>query len=87
MLFRSRYTLLKNNNIYHRQHSETIIWKICNRGKEASLAKQLEFECESFKNKSVMEIDTEYLGHHYVECIIKKQFGDNIKLKFGIYIR
>ena len=37
---------------------------------------------------SVFEADTAYLGHHYVECLIKRTYNSqNVRIRFGVYVR
>lgn len=82
------YSLMLDNRLYYKAPHESIIWTIHNRGKEATQANQLKFENTEYRNKSTMQIGTQYLGHHYVECVINKgNFKDNIRVKFGVFIR
>ncbi len=82
------YSLMFDNRLYHKAPHESITWTIHNRGKEAAQANQLKFENTEYRNQSTMHIGTQYLGHHYVECVINRgNFQDNIRVKFGIFIR
>lgn len=82
------YTLYHNGVIYNKKPYETITWNIHNRGTEATNDNQLNFEHKDYRNNSKMQINTQYLGHHYVECIINRgAFISNVRVKFGIYVR
>jgi len=81
------YCLYKNNIKYNKTNEDTITWKIHNCGREVP-KDQLNFEVKEFKNKTVMNAYSKYLGHHWVECIIENKFRiDNIKVRFGVFIR
>lgn len=82
-----KYTITDNGHDYYKKGFETIEWKAYNSGKEAKDAKQ---EVHNFggscKNKTYCETTAAYTGHHYVECIIKRQHSQNIKYKFSIFV-
>ena len=79
---------MKNGKPYSRTQFDTITWKIVNRGDEATKAKQLELSSKDDNNKTVFEADTAYLGHHYVECLIKRTYNSqNVRIRFGVYVR
>lgn len=83
-----RFVLMKNGKPYNRTQFDTITWKIVNRGDEATKAKQLELSSKDDNNKTVFEADTAYLGHHYVECLIKRTYNSqNVRIRFGVYVR
>ncbi|MCK2005496.1 adenylate/guanylate cyclase domain-containing protein [[Brevibacterium] frigoritolerans] len=66
----------------------TIIWKVINRGKEASESESgLTFYMEKYKDKYICKQFTAYTGHHYMECYFYDSQGKLIgKDRFGVYI-
>lgn len=87
-----RFVLLKNGKQYSRPPYDTITWKIVNRGEEATAANNVVLAIDESKNKTSVIVDTAYLGHHYIECVIKRTLGNhgiipNKKMKFGVYVR
>jgi hypothetical protein len=82
-----KYTLFENEHIYHKRDFEIIEWRAYNSGKEAKEAEQ---ERHDFGGKSMNKVYCEtsaaYKGHHYVECIIKRQHSENRKIKFPIFV-
>lgn len=82
------YTIMEKGHQYYKKDWETIEWKAHNSGKEATDAKELDHDFGGkYKNKSICKTHAGYLGHHYVECIIKRPHSDNIKLKFPIFVK
>lgn len=82
------YTIFQNGYAYHRKDFETIEWKIVNSGKEANAAGHLILDLkDDFKNKTSCNVTASYLGHHYIECVIKRPHSDNIKLRFPIFVK
>lgn len=83
-----KFELLRNGNSYQKFASEEIAWQVFNRGSEAIAANQVNHDFEGrFKNLNYCNSSTAYLGHHYLKCTIKKQFGDNLVLKFPIFVK
>lgn len=85
---RLRFVLMRNGKQYVRTTSDTITWKIVNRGEEATNAKNLTEPIDRSKNNTSVIVNTAYLGHHYIECILKRSYESfNRKIKFGVYVR
>ena len=82
------YSIEENNRPYHKKEWETIEWTAKNSGKEAKEANELEHNFEgNYKNKTICKTRAGYVGHHYVECVIKRKYLDNIKLRFPIFVK
>ena len=63
-------------------------WRIINRGKEAAKANVLEEKLDCYKDKTMVEVDAAYLGHHFMECVLKRTYEeDNRRIRFGVYVR
>lgn len=85
---RLRFVLMKSRKPYTRNTFETITWRIVNRGDEAKNANCLEEKLDCYKDKTNITVDTCYLGHHYMECVLKRSHETfNRKIKFGVYVR
>lgn len=83
-----RFVLLRNGKSYSRTNYDTITWRIVNRGDEAPRANNLIEEIETSKNTTTAIVNSAYLGHHYIECIIKRTYEiSNRRIKFGVYVR
>ena len=83
-----KFMLMKNGKAYSKTPYDTITWKIVNRGEEAQNAKCVEEPLDCNKNKTCITVDSAYLGHHYMECILKRSYESfNRKIKFGVYVR
>lgn len=83
-----RFVLMKNGRPYTKTKFDTITWRIVNRGEEATVAKCVEEKLDDYKDKTVVTVNTAYLGHHYMECILKRTYDPiNKRLKFGVYVR
>lgn len=83
-----RFVLMRNGKQYVRTTSDTITWKIVNRGEEATNANNIIEAIEESKNHTSVIVNTAYLGHHYIECILKRSYESfNRKIKFGVYVR
>lgn len=83
-----KFTLMKNGRPYSKTPYDTITWRIVNRGEEAKNANVLEEKLECYKDKTVITVNSAYLGHHYMECILKRSYESyNRKIKFGVYVR
>jgi hypothetical protein len=79
---------MKNGKQYSKSPFDTITWKIVNRGEEATNAKNLTEPIDESKNNTSVIVNTAYLGHHYIECILKRSYESfNRKIKFGVYVR
>lgn len=86
--FMLTYELLKNGVAYYKLPNEEITWEAINRGAEASIAKQESHDFGgNYKNLTHCETTAAYLGHHYLKCTIKRQFENNIVLKFPIFVQ
>ena len=82
------YTIIENGHPYYKKDWETIEWKAVNSGKEAKNANELTHDFGGqYKNKVVCVTHAGYVGHHYAECVIKRQHLDNIKLRFPIFVK
>lgn len=82
------FTLMKNGHPYSKTPFDTITWRIVNRGEEAKNANVLEEKLDCYKNKTVATVNTAYLGHHYMECVLRHSYEDfNHRIKFGVYVR
>src|SRR5699024_9622559 len=82
------YSIVLNGNQYYKKAWETIEWKAFNSGKEAKDAKELIHDFNG-KNRNQVTCHTNagYVGHHYVECVIKRNHSDNLKLRFPIFVK
>ncbi|TDS14951.1 nucleotide-binding domain-containing protein [Sphingobacterium paludis] len=69
---------------YYRQGNETIEWVIHNRGDEAQLEQKVEIRNI---NETECVTNAAYLGHHYISCKIKRNFGSNITVTFPVYVQ
>ena len=79
---------MRNGLPYSKTPHDTIIWRIVNRGKEAQNANVLEEILDGYKDKTVITVNSAYLGHHYMECLLKRSYeNSNQKIKFGVYVR
>lgn len=85
------YTLVgANGSVYKKMPMDTIKWFVQNRGAEATDAEDLNFEVEDSvisQNRLVVEMNTRYLGHHYMLC---KQFRNDQVIntfKFPIFVQ
>ena len=83
-----RYEIMENEHKYFKKDWETIEWKAVNSGEEAKEAGQLNHDFEKKYVDSIFcETKAAYLGHHHVECTIKRRHSENIKLKFPIFVK
>lgn len=83
-----KFTLMKNRRPYSKTPYDTITWRIVNRGEEAKNANVLEEKLDCYKDKTVITVNSAYLGHHYMECILKRSYESfNRRIKFGVYVR
>ncbi len=84
-----QYTIMENGHPYYKKDWEAIEWKAYNSGKEAANTKDgLTHDFGgAYKNKTICETSAAYVGHHYVECTIKREHLDNIKLRFPIFVK
>ena len=83
-----RFTLMKDGRPYSKTPFDTITWRIVNRGEEAKNADVLEEKLEGYKDKTVVTVNSAYLGHHYMECTLRRTYENfNRKIKFGVYVR
>lgn len=86
--YKMQFQLMRNGTPYSKTRFDTLSWRIINRGNEAAKANVLEEELDSYKDKTIVEVNAAYLGHHYMECILKRTFENyNHKIKFGVYVR
>ena len=83
-----KFVLMKYGKIYNKMQNDTITWRIVNRGDEAAKDNSLVEQLDCYKNNTNVTVDTVYLGHHYMECILKHSFeNSNHRIKFGVYVR
>jgi hypothetical protein len=83
-----RFQLMRNGSPYSKTKFDALSWRIVNRGEEATKANVLEEKLECYKDKTIVEVDTAYLGHHYMECVLKRTYeNNNRRIKFGVYVR
>ena len=83
-----KFVLMKYGKIYKKMQNDTITWRIVNRGDEAAKDNSLVEQLDCYKNNTNVTVDTVYLGHHYMECILKHSFeNSNHRIKFGVYVR
>lgn len=83
-----KFVLMKYGKIYNKILNDTITWRIVNRGDEATKDNCLVEQLDCYKNNTNVTVDTAYLGHHYMECILKHSFeNSNHRIKFGVYVR
>lgn len=82
------FKLYQNGNLYNKKDFEKIEWFAHNSGKQATEANELlhDFKKEN-NNKTICNSGAAYLGHHYVECKIIRNFQVNIKLTFPIFVQ
>lgn len=82
------YVIIENNRPYFKKEWETIEWQAINSGKEAKEANELTHDFGgNNRNKTTCQTHAGYVGHHYVECIIKRKHLDNIRLSFPIFVK
>lgn len=82
------FVLMKNGKQYVKTAFDTITWRIVNRGEEATNANKLLEVLDEYKNKIAVDVNSAYLGHHYIECVLKRSYESfNRKIKFGVYVR
>lgn len=83
-----KYQLLKNGAPYQKISSEEIVWQAYNRGMEAKTANQETHDFAGvYKNLNHCDATAKFLGHHYLKCTIRRQFGDNVVVKFPIFVQ
>lgn len=85
-----QFQIMKNGRAYSKTPYDTITWRVINRGEEAHQANDLILSLEESKNSTTATVNTAYLGHHYMECILKRSYdpsNNNKRLKFGVYVR
>jgi class 3 adenylate cyclase len=83
-----KFELLRNGITYYKSPQETIVWEAVNRGKQAKDANEENHDFGGkYFNKNYCVANTAYLGHHYLKCTIKRQFLDNVVLKFPIFVQ
>ena len=82
------FTLMRNGIIYSKTPYDEIAWRIVNRGNEASKDNHLVEVLEDYNNCTIATVNTAYLGHHYIECVMKRTYEkNNRKIQFGVYVR
>lgn len=82
------YTIVENGHPYFKKDWESIEWKAVNSGKEAKEAKQLTHDFDGRnRNKITCQTHAGYVGHHHVECLIKRNHSGNIRLRFPIFVK
>ncbi|WP_432411333.1 nucleotide-binding domain-containing protein [Rasiella sp. SM2506] len=83
-----RFVIYKNGYPYHRLVNEKITWEVENRGNEANIADDLNHDFKGhYHNETQATTNSAYLGHHFLKCKIVRQFGDNINLKFPVFVQ
>ena len=83
-----KFQLMRNGSPYSKTKFDTMSWRIINRGKEAAKANVLEEKLDCYKDKTMVEVDAAYLGHHFMECVLKRTYEeDNRRIRFGVYVR
>lgn len=83
-----KFVLAKNGRPYTKTQYDNISWRIVNRGNEATAANVLVEELNCYNNMTQINVETAYLGHHYMECVLRRSFEkSNRKIKFGVYVR
>jgi len=83
-----KFEIWENKMPYHRKQYETIEWTAFNSGTEAINAGHETHDFGgSYKNLTICETTTAYIGHHYVECIVKRPHSENIRIKFPLFIK
>ena len=82
-----KFTLMRNGRPYSKTPFDSITWRIVNRGEEAKNANELEEKVDNYKDKTVITVNSAYLGHHYMECVLRRSYESfNRKIKFGVYV-
>lgn len=82
------YSIVENGHPYFKKDWETIEWVAVNSGKEAKEANELTHDFGGKnRNKTTCQTHAGYVGHHYVECVIKRNHSDNIRLRFPIFVK
>lgn len=82
------YSIVENGHQYFKKDWETIEWKAVNSGKEAKDANELTHDFGGkYRNKITCQTHAGYIGHHYVECVIKRNHSVNIRLRFPIFVK
>lgn len=83
-----KFTLMRNGKPYSKTPYDTITWRIVNRGEEARDARVLEEKLDGYKDRTFVTVNSAYLGHHYMECILRRSYENfNRKIIFGVYVR
>ena len=85
---RIEYYIMENGHRYFKKNWEKIEWKAKNTGNEARVAEAIEHDFEKkYTNKNYCVTSASYVGHHHVECVIKRNHSDNLRLKFPIFVK
>lgn len=83
-----KFKLYRVNSEYFVKQNEEILWEAINRGRDAHKAGQENHDFNrQFANKSECLAGAEFLGHHILKCTIKRQFQDNIVIRFPVFVR
>jgi adenylate cyclase len=85
--YKIKFQLVQNNTPYVKPNSQEIEWTILNTGKEATKNQKLTEIIKEAKNKNECSVNAEFLGHHDMQCKIRKQFGENVNLKYPVFVR
>lgn len=89
--YKIKFTLYENGMPYvlKTYQNEHIEWKIVNTGKQAKQSNALTQEMKEHKDKTVCQVNAEYLGHHDMQCkIIRSGVStSNINVRFPVFIR
>ncbi|SDM20417.1 nucleotide-binding domain-containing protein [Halarsenatibacter silvermanii] len=65
---------------------DEIIWTVNNRGDEAEDENKTNFKVNSCKRKKYAITTTEFTGHHYMNCKIKKEGRLKAENDFGVFV-
>jgi class 3 adenylate cyclase len=90
-MYKIRFTLYENGNPYvlKTYQGEQIEWKIVNTGKQARQSNALTQEMKEQKDKTICIVNSEYLGHHDMQCkIIRKGISvSNVNARYPVFVR
>lgn len=83
-----KYNLKRGQSNYIKLDFERIEWLAFNSGKEAEDIGHSRHDFDKlYHDKNFCETSASYLGHHYVECRLIKQHGNNERITFPIFVQ
>jgi len=67
-------------------YNTDVIWRVKNNGSESLEAGAIDFEMQDYRGKIYCEQSTAYVGHHYMECTVKRENQVLFHKFFGVYV-